>query len=61
MCITNKKVPRRVEKLLQTMNSFKGNYDHSPRRSGFERRPERIGFVVYKVVGSTAVQIWTAV
>jgi hypothetical protein len=58
MCITNKKVPRRdkfvesrfiVEKLLQTLNSFEGNYDRSPRRSGFERRPERVGLMVDKV------------
>jgi len=64
MCITNKKVSRRdkfveshfmVEKLVQTMNSFKGNYDRSPRWSGFERRPERTGFVVDKVVGWTSV------
>jgi len=64
MSITNKKAHRRdkfvesrfiVEKLLQTMNSIKGNYDRSPRRSGFERRPERTGVVVDKVVGWTAV------
>jgi hypothetical protein len=60
----NKEVPKRdefvesrfiVEKLLQTMNSLKGNYDRSPRRSIFKHRPERIGFVVDKVVGWTAV------
>jgi hypothetical protein len=44
-----------VEKLLQTMNSSEGTYNRSPRRSGFERRPERTGFVVDKVVGWTAV------
>jgi hypothetical protein len=44
-----------VEKLLHTMDSFKGNYDRSPRRSGFERRSKRIGFVVDKVVGWNAV------
>jgi len=59
MCITNKKTPRRdkfvesrfiVEKLLQNMNPFKGNYDRSPRRSRFEHRPEHTVFVADKMI-----------